>query len=684
MKKLLLLLILAFGLNSISFAGPYDDWPDDAVCMWLDIKPTHAGYLGEAKKRELSCEGGVAVKTKTTSQVASPAKTTQKTTTSVKVKPTELEMSSKFVGQFNLKKLSENSNLNLDVFTSIMNKFDINQDGHDDLILGNTTMDSDYHNKPNEFSKPVLLFWDNDIKEYIIDENVQKALPFMYFPRKIHGSINPKTGLTHLFIGDTGHDLANYDFSKGLANLPPDCGGQNHLITYDPSSGKVAEIKLPKLWDYTHALGAADINGDQINDYVVLNPPNILYPAKCLFKGADYTNENYILYSNKKGGFDKVNIKLNHKEYTQGKLTYQAAAVAIDNNNVYLILGTADFSDSIYAFKQDSKASFTETSKVNAPAFMRVNGELAAHVEVLYADVDGDDTKEVVSNIVNSKHDGRYLQLLDFNNGQLKDRSSDIVQSPSNASKGKDWCIHLFFNEKTAWNEPILTCTHLHAPTNKFRGSFYTWTENKLQLAKIKSKNFSEWTRRFLPVTIDQRTVFIGHNLADKRQVNGESFFDSIKLYLIEPIESLKPLEPIKKVGEAANSFDGSYAFIIRTEPDDGHKNIGTAQLIIKDGKISVARKYRYLLTSSTISYDTFEGVIDKEGNINASFELNPIRHMVEPKTIKFSGSMDSLQLRGRFDEIKFWDNETKKYVVDENFHTTFYDVIIDFKKENY
>ena len=151
-----------------------------------------------------------------------------------------------------------------------------------------------------------------------------------------------------------------------------------------------------------------------------------------------------------------------------------------------------------------------------------------------------------------------------------------------------------------------------------------------------------------------------------------------------EMIIKIKPVEPVKKVGEAANAFDGAYAFIIRTEPDDGEKNIGTAQLIIKDGKISVARKYRYLLTSSTISYDTFEGVIDKEGNINASFELNPIRHMVEPKTIKFSGSMDSLQLRGRFDDIKFWDNETKKYVVDENFHTTFYDVIIDFKKENY
>ena len=148
--------------------------------------------------------------------------------------------------------------------------------------------------------------------------------------------------------------------------------------------------------------------------------------------------------------------------------------------------------------------------------------------------------------------------------------------------------------------------------------------------------------------------------------------------------KAVKPLEPIKKVGEAANSFDGAYAFIIRTEPDDGEKNIGTAQFIIKDGKISVARKYRYLLTSAISSYDTFEGVIDKEGNISASFELNPIRHMVEPKVIKFSGDIDSLQLRGRFDEIKSWDNNTKGYVLDDNFYPSFYDVIIDFKKENY
>ena len=70
LKRILLTLFLAIGLTGLSFAGPYDDWPDDAICMWLDQKPTHEGYLGEAKKRNLTCEGGKAV------AGAAPVKTT--------------------------------------------------------------------------------------------------------------------------------------------------------------------------------------------------------------------------------------------------------------------------------------------------------------------------------------------------------------------------------------------------------------------------------------------------------------------------------------------------------------------------------------------------------------------------------------------------------------------------------
>ena len=61
-KRVLLTALLIIGFIGVTFAGLYDDWPDDSICGWLEQKPTNAGYLGEAKKRGLTCEDGKAVK----------------------------------------------------------------------------------------------------------------------------------------------------------------------------------------------------------------------------------------------------------------------------------------------------------------------------------------------------------------------------------------------------------------------------------------------------------------------------------------------------------------------------------------------------------------------------------------------------------------------------------------------
>ena len=83
LKRILLTALLATGFIGTTFAGPYDDWPDDSICGWLEQKPTHAGYLGEAKKRGLTCEDGKAVKgsEKTTTTTKSTSKTKSKAST---------------------------------------------------------------------------------------------------------------------------------------------------------------------------------------------------------------------------------------------------------------------------------------------------------------------------------------------------------------------------------------------------------------------------------------------------------------------------------------------------------------------------------------------------------------------------------------------------------------------------
>jgi hypothetical protein len=56
-EKLLIVILISTSFIGISFAGIYDDWPDDSICSWLKQKQTHAGYLAEASKRGLECVG---------------------------------------------------------------------------------------------------------------------------------------------------------------------------------------------------------------------------------------------------------------------------------------------------------------------------------------------------------------------------------------------------------------------------------------------------------------------------------------------------------------------------------------------------------------------------------------------------------------------------------------------------
>ena len=80
LKRILLTSFFAIAFIGTTFAGPYDDWPDDSICGWLEVKPTHAGYLGEAKKRGLNCVGGKSVKdsAKTTTTTKSTSTTKSK------------------------------------------------------------------------------------------------------------------------------------------------------------------------------------------------------------------------------------------------------------------------------------------------------------------------------------------------------------------------------------------------------------------------------------------------------------------------------------------------------------------------------------------------------------------------------------------------------------------------------
>ena len=57
-KKFFQLLLLTLGLTSFSYADYLDDWPDEALCGWMDNPSTPSYMVEEVKTRDISCFGG--------------------------------------------------------------------------------------------------------------------------------------------------------------------------------------------------------------------------------------------------------------------------------------------------------------------------------------------------------------------------------------------------------------------------------------------------------------------------------------------------------------------------------------------------------------------------------------------------------------------------------------------------
>jgi len=236
----------------------------------------------------------------------------------------------------------------------------------------------------------------------------------------------------------------------------------------------------------------------------------------------------------------------------------------------------------------------------------------------------------------------------------------------------------LYFNEETSWEHPILTCNNGSWQLDKARGSFYTWTNNKLQIAKIRAINMSNWIRSMVPMTFDQKTVFVGRELTGERKVNDHSFYDTMIFNLIQPPLSKEELEAEKiaiinknkKVLsgiKASDAFDGKYWFDFKKIPVDGKiLEDGSGYLLINQG-IAMVKKgskggYDDLGQVSRTFFDSFEGRVDKNGNIIATFNFSLCGHCGLPeKTIVFSGNISSNKLSGMYDDIEVYFDVKEK-----------------------
>jgi hypothetical protein len=114
-----------------------------------------------------------------------------------------------------------------------------------------------------------------------------------------------------------------------------------------------------------------------------------------------------------------------------------------------------------------------------------------------------------------------------------------------------------------------------------------------------------------------------------------------------KPTEIIEPTEII-----ASALFDGRYSFdISRYNEKDGSKTLGNGYIKIQNGIMTVESENRTLLNGTVDLYDTFEGKIDKKGNINSSLKISALfGDSADLENVNLLGNIDDL-LKGPWDD---------------------------------
>ena len=174
----------------------------------------------------------------------------------------------------------------------IVSKGDLNNDGHDDFILGPKAKYDPKRGCINPgFTKPIVAYYDPVSKTFKSNAATQAVMPEMQWTQTAYIADFNNDGFADMFAVGTGTDYGQ------------PCGEAPILLLGSKTGMVNMSHLLPRFSGYSHQATWGDYNNDGKTDFVILNnnwvPTETSDPlyAECSYRKYPGTNESFVILS---------------------------------------------------------------------------------------------------------------------------------------------------------------------------------------------------------------------------------------------------------------------------------------------------------------------------------------------------------------------------------------------------
>ena len=633
MKKLFLLLILSF-FSTQGFAAGCPDGSEPVKSVSAD--GTYFVY---------NCGGSVTPSSETSKATAE--------NTTITMEKTQIEWvdglyAKSLTDEFNI--LSKDFSKSVESGHSLitpMGSGDFSGDGIPELVYG-----IQYSDLKKGSNIKLIFLTNTPDKGFSLFKPIMDIVPYTQAPRSSVIEDFNGDGINDIFIVDHGVDHKPYP------------GYQNTLILSAPNGKFInATSNLPQILDFTHGVTSGDVDSDgDIDLFVTQNGNNVNVP-------------HYFLKNNGKGRFTKVP----DGQLLDRGFSYISFKPGNKRSNFYFTPGLefVDDDDKLDLILLSGKLQGDENNRIifgSNSGFKKSDalelqpgrfGKKSAGYNYLVTDIDNDGNNDILILHVTmpegkNSNGGTDLQvLIQEKNRKFVDKSNFYF--PGIAFDYGTWGKSLNLIDINNDDKKDIVLTSPHGIDDPFAQQIGSQIKTSPPKVFIRQEDGS-----FRPLNNDLLTGGEKFTLAGIRPIDIDNDGDiefvvqknwkkGFTLQVLElttnkeesmysssvPIISSSSSDPII----SSPLFDGRYSFTLsRYNENEGSRNRGRGYIEINNGIMTVAKEGRTLDSGSIDLYDSFEGQIDKEGNIMSSLKISVLTGVESPPLflVDLNGSIDS------------------------------------------